>query len=72
VKRLLALTGVAIVLSAAPAGALTQSNTRTVNASGQVKVVNTGFKFQLGGGTLTTLSASATNITIVVVNQHNP
>jgi hypothetical protein len=79
VKRLLALTGIAIVLSAAPAGALTQSNTRTYTFSGQVTVVNTGFKVQFTPGnqqgpivhTLTTPSASAINFNPVVINQSN-
>ena len=82
-KRLLALSTivVAIGVSAVPAGALTQSNTKTYNFSNQVTVKDTGGISQIGvcpphvpcsvQHTLSTPSASATNVNTVTIVQTN-
>ena len=70
-KRLLALTGLILVLGATPAGALTQHNTITIPSSHSVAIANSGFNFSFNGGTIVTPPAIAANIQIVVISQSN-
>ena len=64
-KRLLVLSALVIVLGAAPAGAITQSNTYTKTSSGQVTIVNTGGKVQITPAQIHIGSTGGSNVLVV-------
>ncbi|HTN78067.1 MAG TPA: hypothetical protein VMK16_00220 [Acidimicrobiales bacterium] len=72
-KRIIAVSALALAglaVGAAPAGALTQSNTAYISGGHRIAIANSGFNFSVGG-TINTGPAIAVNVKVVVINQSN-